>query len=276
MTIMAGVQERKIDLKEIIDSYALELFHRKATKKEKKLIEKNYVEVNIDWKRVIMERDAPVYDPEPKEQGSPKVNVLFSTSFANKTENSQRYSFQAHRVTHSSCTVTVEKAVTTGVEMNFKLQTPCQIFEANAGFKREMTFTTNDTETIDEELSWGVDSEVEVKGGYVGEAKLLVLEDKYEGIFQIRTRIGVTARIVYTNRKDNNSFIKSLDAPIVEVVRSYIEKKRSEKTWQPEAIKIDNNRVVCTTTGKCKFKYGVKQVVEVDQKPIDGMYTVKK
>jgi len=266
---MAGVQERKLDLKEIIENYALELFHRKATKKEKKLTEKDYVEVTIEWKRVIIEADPPVYDPEPKEQGTPKANILFSTSFTNKTDHSQRYSFQANRVTHSSCTVTIEKAVTTGVEMNFKLQTPCQIFEANAGFKREMTFATNNTETIDEELSWGVNSEVEVKGGHIGEAKLIVLEDKYEGMFQIKTRIGGTARIIFTNKKDNNSFIKSMDAPIVEIVRSYIEKKQDEKHWQSEAIKIDGSRVVCTTFGKCQFKYGVKQMVEVDQKPID-------
>jgi len=60
--------------------------------------------------------------------------------------------------------VNIDKAVTTGVEMSVKLTTPCQIMEANAGFRREMTLTNSESETIDEEMSWGVDSQVEVEG----------------------------------------------------------------------------------------------------------------
>ena len=35
--------------------------------------------------------------------------------------------------------VYVDRAVTVGYEMNLSLKTPCEVFEANAGFKREVT-----------------------------------------------------------------------------------------------------------------------------------------
>ena len=35
--------------------------------------------------------------------------------------------------------VYVDRAVTVGCEMNLSLKTPCEVFEANAGFKREVT-----------------------------------------------------------------------------------------------------------------------------------------
>ena len=33
----------------------------------------------------------------------------------------------------------MDRAVTVGCEMNLSLKTPCEVFEANAGFKREVT-----------------------------------------------------------------------------------------------------------------------------------------
>ena len=53
-----------------------------------------------------------------------------------------------------------------------------QIFEANVGYKREFTLTSVDGETFEEELTWGVDSEIGVKAGYVADASLVVDERK--------------------------------------------------------------------------------------------------
>jgi hypothetical protein len=76
-----------------------------------------------------------------------------------------------------------------GIEMNIKLTTPCQVLEANAGFHREMSLVNSESETIEQELSWGVDSQIEVKGRHVGEAKLIILEEEYCGNFTIKTHI---------------------------------------------------------------------------------------
>ena len=73
--------------------------------------------------------------------------------------------------------------------MNIKLTTPCQVLEANAGFHREMSLINGESETIEEELTWSVDSQIEVQGRHVGEAKLVILEEEYHGRFTIKTHI---------------------------------------------------------------------------------------
>ena len=53
------------------------------------------------------------------------------------------------------------------MSMDVKLTTPCSILEANAGFSREMSLTNTRGETIEEELTWSVDSEIEVRYMYI-------------------------------------------------------------------------------------------------------------
>jgi hypothetical protein len=73
--------------------------------------------------------------------------------------------------------------------MNVKLTTPCQVLEANAGFHREMSLTRGEAETIEEEMTWSVDSQIEVPEKHIGEAKLVILEEEYQGRFTIKTHI---------------------------------------------------------------------------------------
>ena len=64
--------------------------------------------------------------------------VLFRTFFSNHTDQEQEYSFKTERTTQSSCEIEIEKGVTYGEEMNVSLKTPCEVFEASAGFSREL------------------------------------------------------------------------------------------------------------------------------------------
>ena len=73
--------------------------------------------------------------------------------------------------------------------MNIKLTTPCQILEANAGFHREITMSNSESDTIEEEMTWSVDSQIEVQSRHIGEAKLVILEEEYKGRFTIKTHI---------------------------------------------------------------------------------------
>jgi len=117
------------------------------------------------------------------------------TTFANRTDREQTYSFRADRTTRSTCAVSVEQACTTGVEVGVRLTTPGQILEANAGFRREVTLASSESETIEQELAWSVDSQVSVLGRHVGDAKLVVLEQEYDGRFAVKSRIRYRRRL---------------------------------------------------------------------------------
>ena len=267
-TAASGADKVIVDLAEKIESWADDCFLRDADKKMKKLFEKGRIMKEIDWKRVQFIHEDPKYQPEPPKVGSgvPMSTVLFKTTFTNKTKNPQKYTFRTERTTRSSCTVEMEECFTQGVEMSIGLKTPCEILEANAGFSRELSLTNTAGQTIEEEMTWGVDSEIEVEGERRAEAKLVVQEEQYGGRFTIKSTIKGKVRVIFTNLKDNNSFITAIEGPIHQIIKE----ARNDGRIKGNSMIVDGRTVVCITKGQCLFRYGLRQDVEVDQLPLDG------
>jgi len=79
-------------------------------------------------------------------------------------------------------------------------------------------------------------------------------------------------RVVFTNLKDNNSFVKAAESGIVDVVKWAF----AEKLLQPsEALSVDaaSNGLLSIARGRCRFKYGYRQMIDIDQKPINDKST---
>ena len=168
-------------------------------------------------------------------------------------------------------TTEVETGYTKGFDLGVKLMTPCEVFEANAGFHREFSLTNVDGESFEEELTWGVESLIKVKPEHVAEARLVVNEKKQSGSFEIETRIRGMVYVTFTNIKDNNSFVKATGHDIGEIVKEYLEKEKKKGRSMENIVQVDEtNTVIVKTRGSCKFRYGVKQDVKVDQKPINS------
>ena len=131
----ASSRKEIVDIAALVEDWAWDYFRKKATKKQLKLISQELIAQEIDWKRVLFSHAAPVYEPEPPKIGSgkPMHNTLFYTTYTNKTDSKQRYTFKAERTSRSSCTVAIEQGFMQGVEANIKIGTPWEIFEANVG-----------------------------------------------------------------------------------------------------------------------------------------------
>lgn len=266
---MASKKSEKDNLEVAIKNWARKHFENNASCKERSLLKNEAIAMDIDWKRVRFDDDPPVYTPQPPLPGTgiSTNHVLFNTTFTNRTDHEQNFSFKTERTTRSSCTVEVEQGCVTGAEMSVKLTTPCEFLEINAGFKREMALVNTDSQTTEEELTWGVDSQVRVKAGHTAEAKLVILEEEYKGAFEVTTRISGVVRVVMRNIKKNNSFMRATEGSVYRIVSEAIEKGLYAPT---DALSLDrgSNTIVVATKGQCKFRYGLKQTVEVDQKSI--------
>ena len=75
-------------------------------------------------------------------------------------------------------------------------------------------------------------------------------------------------RVVFTNLKDNNSFVKAIEDQIVAIAKEAFNKGNP---YPSEALSVDgaSNSLLSVARGSCRFKYGYKQMIDVDQKPID-------
>lgn len=267
-TTSSTMATKKVDLQDVIEDWAFKRFAKNASKKERKLIEQAQYSMEVDWKRVRFVHDPPVYEPEPPKPGTGQLSnqVLFNTTFTNKTDNPQSYTFKTERTTRSSCEVEFEEGFTQGYETSVKLSTPSAILEANAGFHKEISLTKSEGQCVEEELTWGVDSQIQVEGRHRAEAKLIILEEEYKGKFTLKTRIRGRARVIFYNLKDNNSLITVQEGDVDQIVKE----ARDRRLIEGDIMIVDGatRSVICKTSGNCTFKYGLKQDVEVDQMPI--------
>lgn len=264
------MEPKILDLESMVERWAKNYFSRRASRKERKWLEKDCVRVSLDWKRITFEREPTDYNPDPPAvgSGSPNSLVLFNAYFTNKTSSKQKYTFSVERSTRSTCKLDIEKGYTLGTEGNFKLATPCKIAQASVGFKEELSLTSSEGYAVEQELSWGTNSEIEVDPKSKAEAKLIIDEEEYKGSFKTVTKISGRMKVNFTNCSDNNNFIKAVEVNIADLA------KRAEEEGIVELEKcgavVEGQVLKCTTLGKCHFRYGIKQTVEVGQVPYLG------
>lgn len=249
-----------INLDEMVEDWAHEMFKATATKDQAK-IAKDALSLTLNWKRAKFYHDEPVFNDQHS-ASKPNSQVLFKSDFLNNTESEQEYSFKTSRTTKSSCEVEYEQGYTIGQEVSFKLATPCEVFEANAGFHREITLNKQEGECVEEELTWEVDSQIRVPPRRRTEAKLVISEQQYGAKFTMNTTFKGTVVAVFTNLNDNNSFVKSLEGDLVEIFRHQISK------FKLKTFNIADRAVKTTIKGKCEFRFGIEQHVQLTETPL--------
>ncbi|MCP3663285.1 MAG: ETX/MTX2 family pore-forming toxin [Gammaproteobacteria bacterium] len=249
----AGSPETIQDIEEIVLRWAMESFEYAKTREQAK-ISKDLLQYNINWKNVKFLFDSPSYDILPFLGGSSgaKQNVqpqcLFRTYFANNTKQEQEYSFKTERTTRSTATVIIENGFTRGMDFSMKLATPCEVLEANAGFKREISVCNIGEDTVEEELMWGVDSNVRVPPHTETTAELIITEAQCSGNFLMHTRFHGRVIVSVTNLKENNSLVTVLEGNIADIMSREIQRGL-------KGFKLDKRVVIAETRGKCNFKF---------------------
>ncbi|XP_074662133.1 uncharacterized protein LOC141914747 [Tubulanus polymorphus] len=252
---MSGI----VNLDEVVESWAWDMFYTTASDKQKK-IPKDALALKINWKKVNFVHEGPDYE-DNKKSSKPQNQVLFKSNFTNETEQEQDYSFRTERVTRSTCEVFYEKGYSMGYEMSITLKTPCEVFEANSGFHREINVNKCEGEIVEEEMTWGVDNQIRVPAKHKCVAELVISEEQFSSNFTIITTFEGQVHVVFTNMSDNNSFVKAVDGEIGQIFKDKGKKYR--------CFTVDGGKVSVETKGTTKFRYGIEQHVRVHQEPLD-------
>ena len=297
-----------LDIEKAVTEWAWNEYVDTENRKQKKLRKKEeknkgmYVGVTIDWSDVKFHDetkwpriDQEMFDEnENKEsggsgeassqltglkkdlsqnpdQGATHASILFHTKFTNNTEDDQDYTMKTEKTTTSTCSTEIENSWSKSWELGVTLKTPGEIFEANAGYSREVSLTKTEGETFEESLTWGVESQIKVKSQNIAEAQLVVNEKKYSGDFVVMTTISGMVYVSFTEIRDNNSIIKATGNEFYDIIKWYIDRERRKaRVYEYVNFKDtdEGQYIEVTTKGKCKFRFGIKQEVVVHQTPI--------
>lgn len=128
----------------------------------------------------------------------------------------------------------------------------------NAGFSREVEVYKTEGETIEKELVWSVDSLVKLPPRTETNAMLIVNHQEYDGRFTLTTQFWGRVLVNFYNRKDNNNFLRNLEGPVHSIFKG------------KDGFKIENKKVSYVSAGKCHFRFGVDQRVDLKQQPLNN------
>lgn len=87
--------------------------------------------------------------------------------------------------------------------------------------------------------------------------------------FTVDTRLCGRIRAICMDGRKNNAFLMSIEGDLGELVKLHLDEPRPPTSQKPTHVKVEGTTgpktVVITTEGKCTFRFGVKQEVEVTQ-----------
>jgi len=266
--------DKAFDLNKIIADWAWQQYRETSTVKMSFARVLGNVQLSIDLSDVIFTNvtkwpETDVNENKKNEQSMKPVTV-YETQYSNRSPNPQNHNLQVQKSTRSSCDVTIEKSYTHGFEVSLTL--PLEFVEFNASFSREETLTTTKSQSFEEEMSWNLDSQITVKEWHAADIKLVVQEKNYTLPYEITTTMAGKVKVTFGNKK--NQFLKKISGDINAIIVQHIRHKKEEMGENPYSyieIGKENKREVITllTKGKAAFKYGVKQIVDIFQTPID-------
>ena len=285
------------DLEEAVKAWAWDEYTSTENRRQRKLRQKEFANpntclcVNADWSHVSIVDESKwprlqqvafddvdhggsddalnvKFDAQQlREEGQLHVSTLFKTKFTNSTNEQQEYTIRSEKTTCSEWTTEVENSWSRSFEVGISLKTPGEILEANAGFSREVSLSNTHGETFEEQLTWGVESQLKVKANHVAEASLVVNEKKYAGSFEVVSRVRGMVYATFTNLRDNNALVKATGDDIAAIVAWFVQRQRRKNITYP-FVDVSDDVVTIRTRGKCNFKFGVNQEVHVTQTPI--------
>ena len=96
--------------------------------------------------------------------GHPKSHVLFRSVYINDTVNEQEYQLRTERKTVSTCDIEIFEGYVTevGAELKLEIPIPGCVLEGGTSFKKEYALENTTCKSIEEEISWSVESNIKV------------------------------------------------------------------------------------------------------------------
>ncbi|CAL8093938.1 unnamed protein product [Calicophoron daubneyi] len=258
------------DLLAQIKIWAINTYVKTATREQKK-VDMNDLDLRVCWDDVTVIHEPPEYF-EDKIRQLPKSHSLFSTTFRNNTDSDHEYSFRTERCTRSVAEIQIERGVVTSKDVSLKLALPNALLEANAGFHQELSLSSATRQSKEEELSWGVDTRITVPGRKSAFAEIKIDEQEMTCRFRLITKMYGRIRAVFLDAARNQAFIKYIEGDLGSIIEETLQSRRpptNSEQQRPQVWVEDNkcgNRILyMETMGRCSFRFGVHQSVEVSE-----------
>ncbi|XP_045176167.2 uncharacterized protein LOC123536796 [Mercenaria mercenaria] len=215
------------------------------------------VNMDVNWSRVRFNLSLPEYsDKSMVDQQNSKI--VFTSTFENNIDSEQEHSFTTERSTACITTTSISKGYTQGFNLELKLGLPDEVASAAAGFGPGTTVKSTDETTKKQTIIWAVDSNIKVPPKHKT-ARMVVKEKEFHGTFKLNVRVRGMVIVIFTNLRDNNSYIRTSEGDISQILSD-------AKGYT--GYKIEGKTAIFDVQGSTQFRFGVEQMVKIDEEPL--------
>lgn len=237
-----------IDLEETVQKWAWDAY-LKTRSKSKLELEKAYLDIN--WSHVNYKPRKPNYTPIS--QDIPSSRTIFKSVFRNNCSTTQNHSLKVERQTVATCTSSLTKGCSKGLNIGLTLAAPGDVAEASVGFEKGFSVENAIESTDEKTLTWATEGSLAVPGKSALTAELQIKEKQRSFIFSTSVVVSGKVNVSIYDREDRSKLVMFVTGDIAEVILA-------DKNIK--GVKKDGNVVFIDMEGECHFRFGIEQEIK--------------
>lgn len=269
----AGPQNKTIiDLDEIIEKWAWKMWELSKRSREDSKYRREELDVKINWKRVNFWQSEAVF-ARPAQLRLPKSQILFKTHFTNNTESEQEYSLRAERSTITTLNFTFLRGFTKEKEGSVSFKLPNEVLEVGGGLRHEQRVEYGKDSTFETQMTWSADSAIRVAPHTKANAELCITEEEYAADFSVEVRFSGRISAMITTRNHSAGYYKYMEGDLATIFTEALRTGCSGLTSSQFEVHEQTQTVRTLMFGKCAFRFGIEQHVNVEQQKLVDLST---
>ncbi|CAL1544329.1 unnamed protein product [Lymnaea stagnalis] len=236
-----------------LDKIVSDFFKKRVPNEAKKYCDLK--EPRIDWEGVLITYAEPVFLKHGAPT-TPTASILFISSFNNTTPDPQTFALNSVRVTKSTCETSLNKTFSFGGSIGVVAELPVKGFTGRAKFFFDRTKQKGNTNTSEQELTWGINSDIVVPPVCTTTAELKIKEEDLSGEFEMESTFDGRVYVDYLHEKEKD--VVHSDSEEVSVIFKDVTGFFPTRDGAPKY----------SVTGTCKCRIGVEQMVTVTEETL--------
>jgi len=256
-----------VDLDEIIEKWVWKMWELSKRSREDSKYRREELDVKLNWKRVNFWQSEAVFC-RPAQLRIPKSQILFKTHFSNNTDREQEYSLRAERSTITTLNFTFLKGFTKEKEGCVTLKLPNEVLEVGGGLRHEQRVDYGKDTTFETQMNWSADSAIRVAPHSRANAELCITEEEYSADFSVEVRFSGRISAMISTRNNTGGYYKYMEGDILSIVSEALRTGSLGASAGQFEIFEQTQTVRTILNGKCAFRYGIEQHVNVEQEKL--------
>ncbi|CAF1314488.1 unnamed protein product [Adineta steineri] len=263
-------QKTIIDLDEIIEKWIWKMWELSKRNREDSKYRREELDVKINWKRANFWQSEAVF-AHPNQKHLPKSQILFKTHFSNNTDCEQEYSLRAERSTVTTLSFTFTRGFTKEKEGSVKFKLPNEVLEVGGGLRHEQRVDYGKDSTFETLMLWSANSAIRVSPHSKANAELCITEEEYAADFSIEVRFSGRISAMISTRNNTGGYYKYMEGDLATIFSDALRSGNSGISSGQFEVHEQTQTVRTVMLGKCAFRYGIEQYVNVEQEKLTDL-----